>query len=178
MIYCFCNFDKLTEKQYNKLYNFLPLSRKQNADKKCGIDKKIAILEYFLLKKLLKFKNFPDFSYSSNGKPMLKGYHFSISHTDDVLCIAIASSPVGVDIERIKPYSPNMAKYLFKNQIKAIENSLNPDLVFTSLFCKREAQIKCCDLNMTNIASEINQNFSTRFFKFKSYIICESIIKN
>ncbi|PTM58989.1 4'-phosphopantetheinyl transferase [Desmospora activa DSM 45169] len=46
------------------------------------------------------------FQYGPYGKPMLQGYDwaFNLSHSHDYVCIAVsAHSPVGVDLERIRP---------------------------------------------------------------------------
>ena len=37
-----------------------------------------------------------------DGKPLSDRPHFSISHTDDLVCAARADAPVGVDVERVR----------------------------------------------------------------------------
>ena len=44
------------------------------------------------------------FAYSENGKPMLPGIEFNLSHAGDFAMIAVTErTPVGIDIERIRP---------------------------------------------------------------------------
>lgn len=60
---------------------------------------------WFLLKYALKksfgadFNKIP-FQKLPNGKWVAEGYFFSLSHTDGAASVAVADSPVGVDIER------------------------------------------------------------------------------
>ena len=41
---------------------------------------------------------------NADGKPMLRGggFHFNVSHTDGIALIALADTPVGVDVERLR----------------------------------------------------------------------------
>src|SRR5512138_1117696 len=44
------------------------------------------------------------FRYLPNGKPMLDGHvHFNLSHADAFALVAVASSAIGVDVERLDP---------------------------------------------------------------------------
>lgn len=38
-----------------------------------------------------------------HGKPVFPGIHFNLSHSGGLLCLAFHDSPVGVDIERVRP---------------------------------------------------------------------------
>lgn len=52
------------------------------------------------------------FVYAENGKPSVAGggYEFSISHSDDIVAVAIHEGPVGIDVEHIREVSPRLAK--------------------------------------------------------------------
>ena len=45
-----------------------------------------------------------------NGKWVASGVYFSISHSDDFVCVAISNSSVGVDIEKVKTIDDNLDK--------------------------------------------------------------------
>ena len=44
-----------------------------------------------------------DFAKSENGQWSCPEFCFSLAHTDGAVCVAVSSSPVGVDIEKIAP---------------------------------------------------------------------------
>lgn len=46
-----------------------------------------------------------------HGKPYLEnGPEFNLSHTRGVVAVAVSESPVGLDIERLRPYLPSLPK--------------------------------------------------------------------
>lgn len=53
-----------------------------------------------------------NFAKTKQGKWECDKAYFSISHSNNLVCVAVASSPVGVDIEKIKSINP-----LIKNKI-------------------------------------------------------------
>ena len=180
MIYIFDKFNEVKESEYLRLYNLLPKSRKHKADMRAGIDKQICILEYFILKDLLKFDGYPDFEYTAEGKPYLKNFHFSISHADNVLCLAIENVDCGIDIEKVADFNPKIANYILnENEKTKVENSKQKNVTLTKFFTQKEATTKCigiklnCDLK--NITDK--KTFKYTFKKYKNYIICECIKK-
>ena len=42
------------------------------------------------------------FTKSENGKWLCDGVHFSLSHSDNLVCVALSNQPVGVDVEPIR----------------------------------------------------------------------------
>ena len=163
------------------LYDLLPASLKQKANKRQGHDKAITIIEYFALKNLLNFKGLPDFEYNKNGKPSLKNHAFSIAHCNNVLCIATSSknNQIGVDIQDIKDYDEKIAKFVCnQHEFEMLNKSKNKNLAFAKLFVKKEATIKCLGLTLGSSLKDILQsnnscNFNYTFKKHKNYIICE-----
>ena len=173
MVILFSEFDKIEEFKYKFLYNFLPKSRRVKVDNlKNPIDKKIAIIEYFIIKHFLKIKGNPDFKYSENGKPFYGNKHFNISHCDNILVIAISEQEVGVDIQRLLNYDEKLIKYICNeneiNQLVKDSNSL------TRLWTQKESLIKCmggtiaCDLK--NILKN-SDGFEFSFYEHGNYII-------
>ena len=176
MIYLFDKFNSISENEYTRLYNLLPAIRKRKAYMRTGIDKKICILEYFILKDLLKFENYPDFKYTDEGKPFLENFHFSIAHADNVLCLAIENNDCGVDIEKVAEFNAKIAKYILnEGEQNEVEKAKQKDVALTKFFTQKEATTKClgiklnCDLK--NLVD--NKKFKYIFKKYKNYIICE-----
>ena len=179
MVHLFDNFDDIDSETYKKMYDLLPTSRKAKVLQREGIDQKIAIIEYFLLKKILNFENYPDFKYSKNGKPLLDGYHFSIAHCENTLCIATADVEVGVDIEKLHPYQPDIARFVLNDvEFARVQKSKNKDLAFTKFFVQKEATIKCLGRAICDIKDILTTgDFCYHFKHYKDFLICECLKK-
>ena len=91
--------------------------------------------------------------YSKDGKPYISNKHkhpytFNISHSNDWACIAISlSHSVGIDIEEIKPYQPDMndtAELFMSNteldQLKKIES--DGERAFIHCWTQKESILK------------------------------------
>lgn len=78
------------------------------AEIKLSKDKEISFLSELLLKLIIlkKFRINPNFRKTSSGKPYIKcvkNFHFSISHSNNLIIFAIDSQEIGVDIEKNYP---------------------------------------------------------------------------
>ena len=176
MIYIFDKFNEVKESKYLRLYNLLPKSRKQKASARTGVDKQICILEYFILKDLLKFSGYPDFEYTAEGKPNLKNFHFSISHADDILCLAVDDVECGIDIEKVAEFNPKIANYILnEHEQNQLAKSKQKDILLTKYFTQKEATTKCLGIKLNcDLKYIINKKmFKYTFKKYKNYIICE-----
>lgn len=180
MINVFDNLAEISDEQCQRLFEELPKSRKEKALTFDGNKRKIAVAEYFELKKLLKLKENCDFSYNENGKPLLFGHHFNISHCDDVVCIAVSETPVGVDMEKTRKYDERFAQYILNDdELAFIEKQQNKDQAITKLWTQKEATIKCLGLSMSTPLKNIidDKRFTYSFQQYKEYYICECTFK-
>lgn len=100
----------------------------------------------------------PTIVYDANGKPGLDfatAYshlhhttstdipHISISHCKVAVAVAISDSPVGIDVEGIRRYSPELGQRIFNMQeLQIIESSDNPDREFSRIWTRKEAYLK------------------------------------
>ena len=53
------------------------------------------------------------------GKPYIKSHkdiHISISHSKDLVICAVSDVPVGIDVEKIRPYNPSVAHKIFHKE--------------------------------------------------------------
>lgn len=87
------------------------------------------------------------FAEGSHGKPYLIGYpdfHYNVSHTDNAVAVAVCDSPIGIDIERIKPAPLKIAERYFTAAERAYiyAASSNTDRRFFEVWTKKEAYIK------------------------------------
>lgn len=86
------------------------------------------------------------FGREETGKPFLQNHlrHFSLTHTDELIALAVSTRPVGIDIEHSeRKFNPRLAKRYFHQQ----ENSIlsaddNFNLNFASLWTLKEAYAK------------------------------------
>ncbi|MDY2943506.1 MAG: 4'-phosphopantetheinyl transferase superfamily protein [Paludibacteraceae bacterium] len=95
------------------------------------------------------------FTYNEYGKPdlytnaanriddKLKPY-FSISHCKQAIAVAVADTPIGIDIETLRHPSESLIEKTMneqeRHQIAAAES---PDNMFTALWTRKEAVLKC-----------------------------------
>ena len=74
---------------------------------------------YLLLRLALRetcgWETLPDISLSHQRKPCFHDHpdvHFNLSHTSGAVLVGVSDAPIGVDIERIRPMSPNALRRL------------------------------------------------------------------
>ena len=92
MIYVVKNFEKISQKRIDSLYDKLPRSIKKKANARKGTPSfRPTVMQYYVVKQHLNLEEGTDFSYNKNGKPSVKGKKpFSIAHNDDILAVAVS----------------------------------------------------------------------------------------
>lgn len=116
---------------------------KQNADNMLIGD----ILAKALIKKVFEIpiKN-QEFAYTEHGKPYLLDFshiHFNISHSEEFVLCAVADKKIGVDIQKIRDYKPDLAKRVCCDaEIEHIEGSSDKASEFTRIWTQKEAALK------------------------------------
>ena len=122
---------------------------KQNADN---------MLVGAALTRLLLWKKFhvpptASIAYGIYGKPFLSDYpnvHFNISHSGAYAVCAVSDRPIGVDVQAIRPYNPDVAKYVCSfNELMQIESSSDPASEFTRIWTRKEAHLKMFGCGLT-----------------------------
>jgi 4'-phosphopantetheinyl transferase len=99
------------------------------------------------------------FEYNEHGKPVLASpfhhLHFSLSHSGDAGLVALsADSPVGVDIERVRPVSESLAlarRYFSGSEFELLRRAPDHDRdrVFLSLWTRKEASLKALGFGLS-----------------------------
>ena len=97
----------------------------------------------------------PIFLYNDHGAPYIEGGpHFSISHCKTGIAVAVSENPIGVDIEAIRTFSPDlMRKTMNQAEQQRITSSLTPEVEFIRLWTQKEALLK---LQGTGIISDLH----------------------
>lgn len=96
----------------------------------------------------------PDVAIAEHGKPYFPDrpdLHFSLSHCATAVACAVDTRPVGVDIERVRPFNDTLAAYVFNEQELAyVRQAPNPALAFTMLWTKKESLLKMTGEGLRN----------------------------
>lgn len=133
-----------------------------------------ALVEYLLQKEYQITKEEIQYQYSKLGKPSLrflsdqqKQLFFSISHTKEMIAVAVTSYPIGIDLEQIGRVTQKIAQRFFWKRpqstgaidyLKQLEKDCGEqgkERVLTVLWCEREALVKLKDVPFQRICSEI-----------------------
>lgn len=147
----FCN-----EELYRKAYNAMDNARKAKADRyRQEADKRCCVFSDMLLREMLREHyslDAPEFYTDEKGKPHIKGdkVHFSISHSGEYVACAVDSSPVGIDIERIRTVTlPLIKRVCTEEELQYVlggTDTQNMDsetcVRFLHLWCAKEAYLK------------------------------------
>ena len=97
----------------------------------------------------------PIFLYNDYGAPYIEGGpHFSISHCKRGIAVAVSENPIGIDIESIRTFSPElMRKTMNEDEQLRITSSAIPELEFIRFWTQKEALLK---LQGTGIISDLH----------------------
>ena len=97
----------------------------------------------------------PIFLYNDYGAPYIEGGpHFSISHCKRGIAVAVSENPIGIDIEIIRTFSPElMRKTMNEDEQLRITSSAIPEVEFIRFWTQKEALLK---LQGTGIISDLH----------------------
>ena len=97
-----------------------------------------------------------DIMTDADGKPYLPGhrYHFSIAHSRELVGVAIAGFPIGLDLEWARPVDQaGLSRRFFSpEEAELFRENPNPDQFFTLWTC-REAAIKADGRGLAKLLS-------------------------
>ena len=97
----------------------------------------------------------PIFLYNDYGAPYIEGGpYFSISHCKRGIAVAVSENPIGIDIESIRTFSPDlMRKTMNEDEQLRITSSAIPEVEFIRFWTQKEALLK---LQGTGIISDLH----------------------
>ena len=97
----------------------------------------------------------PTFLYNDYGAPYIEGGpHFSISHCKRGIAVAVSENPIGIDIEAIRTFKPElMRKTMNEDEQLRITSSATPEVEFIRFWTQKEALLK---LQGTGIISDLH----------------------
>ena len=130
----------LTEQEYGDMIALLPDARRERLEKLPKEKHQEVLCAYLLLRMALweqrGWRDLPRIEVDELGKPFFPDHpdtHFSLSHTAGAAAAALADTPVGVDIERVRPVS-----------VRAMERiaGVRTEAAFFRSWVRREARVK------------------------------------
>lgn len=93
------------------------------------------------------------------GKPALRDHpeiHFNLSHCDGMACCIIADRPVGIDVERVRPYNPHAARHACGDgELTAIEGARDPSRAFFCHWTLKESCLKAMGIGLAYPLKEL-----------------------
>jgi 4'-phosphopantetheinyl transferase len=161
-------FDDMTQCSEQTVARLLPLVSAQRREQALGykhtFGQYCCLQSYKMLCELLAewsrvhqlpINQQPIFLYNDYGAPYIEGGpHFSISHCKRGIAVAVSENPIGIDIEAIRTFSPDlMRKTMNEDEQQRITSSATPDQEFIRLWTQKEALLK---LQGTGIISDLH----------------------
>ena len=182
MIYLYDTLENYSDEQYLKHLNARPAWRREKAlQYKKLDDRKRSVLAFVLLQRALReeygITELPEFVYNEFGKPSFQNLpiHFSLSHCKDAVACAVSDHNIGIDVESIVPYNPDVARRVCTaDELKMLEQSSNKDVEFIKLWTVKEAISKYEGRGLSLPFSEIDVSkyaVHTNMFKSKNLVL-------
>ena len=163
MIYLYDTLENYSDEKYLKHLNALPAWRREKTlQYKKLDDRKRSVLTFVLLQRALReeygITEVPEFVYNEFGKPSFSNLpiHFSLSHCKDAIACAVSNHNIGIDVESIVPYNPDVARRVCTAaELEMLEQSENKDTDFIKLWTIKEAISKYEGMGVSLPFSEI-----------------------
>ena len=161
-------FDDMTQCSEQEVARLLPLVSAQRREQALGykhtFGQYCCLQSYKMLCELLAewsrlhqlpINQQPIFLYNDYGAPYIEGGpHFSISHCKRGVAVAVSENPIGIDIESIRSFKPElMRKTMKEDEQLRITSSAIPEVEFIRLWTQKEAILK---LQGTGIISDLH----------------------
>lgn len=164
MIYLFERLERYTDEAYQTDLTALPAWRREKAQQYKKLDdRKRSVLTFVLLQRALReeygITEIPEFVYNEFGKPSLPGLpvHFSLSHCKDAVACAVSDHNIGIDVESIVPYNPDVARRVCsESELAMLNRSENKDAAFIKLWTAKEAISKYEGMGLSMTFSDID----------------------
>lgn len=184
-IYINDNIQSITEDALAQMLLLLPDWRREQALRYRHLQGRIeSALSYLLLCKALHeqygITTQPHFIIGEHGKPTLLEYpdiHFNISHCKHAVAVAVADTPVGIDIEALGRTKDALARHVLSDEeYAAFTQSPNPDVEFTGLWTRKEALVKLTGKGITDDLKQLLTTYKdvqieTQTHESKGYVV-------
>ena len=105
--------------------------------------------------------------YSPNDKPLIDGFYFSISHSENIVALAFSTrNQLGLDIEKIQtPELTNFKSFFRDDEWKTIISDTEPLVKFYWYWVRKESILKAIDGKMNQVNDIFIASSSEGYFK-------------
>lgn len=174
-----CEISEFDDTDFAKMYEALEASRqkkvlglKNERAKKLSILSSSLLLGAFLNELGLKKEEIA-FKEDEKGKPYLEGgkYHFSISHSCDLVCVLVSDRIVGVDNEKIRDVNLEVVNRCFTKNEKEYVLEENTNKRFFEIWTKKEAYSKMTGEGIKSFLSFDVTKEEILTIEYKDYLI-------
>lgn len=100
----------------------------------------------------------PLLCFGPQGKPAFHSlaWEFNISHSHGLVACGFSAGPLGLDLERVRPFPPRLAKKIqAPGEASLSENRLDCDELWTQLWTCKESYMKYTGLGMSQSTAEM-----------------------
>lgn len=132
----------------SELLHRLPRQRQQRIhDMKQEKSRKQSMGAGLLLQKVLALYHIHDsqVNLDKNGKPVVEGLEFNLSHSGDLAICAVSDKPIGCDVEELREAPKGMAERYFSETEQTFVNSFSGDeynRAFFQIWTMKEGYVK------------------------------------
>lgn len=143
-------------KEYERMFHFVSEKRQKRISKFFRVqDKLVSLLTGLFVRYNVSAETGIHacdllFEYGKYGKPHLNnmnGYHFSVSHTNNIIAFASSDKKIGIDIEMLNRNDVSFIEmadlYFTSCEAEYIRNSECPERSFLEIWTRKEAYVKC-----------------------------------
>lgn len=135
--------------------------------------RRLSLSAYLLLKHALLreygMSDNPVFEYSPDGKPSIVGHpgiHFNLSHCPCATACVVSNIPVGIDVERIRPFKESLGHYVLSDaEYESVISSSDKDAEFIRLWTMKESLLKFTGegirRDLKSLLGELEENASS-----------------
>ena len=135
---------------FGRWYNTMPEYRRAKIDSfRFDKDKKLSLAAGILAYKALSEAGVDqsEVVFAEYSKPMVKDkeVYFNLSHSGDYAVCALSDKPVGVDIQKLRPFADNLVRFVYSPQEKQFVESFpeaERDREYTKLWTVKESIMK------------------------------------
>ena len=154
-------------KLYDDLLSLISRDKKAKLDSYASSFEKKRVLYSDLLIRIIIHQDLNiennDISFDTNiyGKPFLRNnqsFHFNVSHSQNMIAVAISNKPVGVDIEQTQNVNLEIARRFFnESEIEYIKTSSQAtNRRFIEIWTKKEAYLKYLGVGLNKSLKSFN----------------------
>ncbi len=156
MQYLVANINDFTESELLSALSQMPINQYEYiSNKNCDVSKKESIVARMLLKKMMLDFGVSDgynITFDNRGKPYYlnsSDLHFSISHSNGYVAVAISTKPIGIDLQVFKSVNDKLVKRVCTAEEREFIKRVG-DKGFIKIWTAKESYSKCAGVKLTD----------------------------